>query len=168
MVKEWAVDDLDVELLLAGWRWLCPQEVEVVARNAFGDLFLSDETGSVYQLDIAGGALNKIAISVSEFCELSARSDKQEEWFAKNDEAVAAARGLQPDVSQCIAFNIPLCFAQSGAGNEPYIANLYKHLSFTGDIHRQMAHLPDRVTLKLVVRNIDVEQAGEPRRQVRD
>lgn len=45
MVNEWAVDHLDVDLILVEWRWLCPQRVELVARNAFGDLFLSDEVG---------------------------------------------------------------------------------------------------------------------------
>lgn len=76
---------------------------------------------------------------------------------------------MQPDALQCIAFDIPLCFAQVGAGNRAYIANLYEHLSFTGDIHKQMADLPDGARVKLVVKNnIDGELAGGPTPQVRD
>ncbi len=164
----WTVDHLNAELLLAEWRWLCPQKMVLVAKNAFGDLFLSDESGAVSQLDIAAGKVSRVSESVSEFRELSASPHGQEEWFARKDELAAAARGLMPNASQCIGFSTPLVFAESGAGNKPYIVDIYEHLSFLGDLHRQIAELPDGAKVRLVVKNLGVDQAGDSDLQVRD
>jgi hypothetical protein len=61
MAHLWPVDDLDVERLLADWRWLCPQKLALIDRNAFGDLFLRDEEGRVFRLNVAVGSLSLIA-----------------------------------------------------------------------------------------------------------
>jgi len=53
MADYFLVDHLDVNRLLREWRWLCPQPLELVARSAFGDLFLGDEAGKIFKLDIA-------------------------------------------------------------------------------------------------------------------
>jgi len=66
----------------------------LVAKNAFGDLFLSDESGAVFHLDIADGKMSRVSESVSEFRELSASPNGQEERFARKDELAAAAKGL--------------------------------------------------------------------------
>src|ERR1700724_1992163 len=60
-VQRWfAVDNLDVERLLADWRWLCPGRMRLAARNVFGDLFLADESGSLFRLDVAVGKLTRV------------------------------------------------------------------------------------------------------------
>jgi len=93
-MENWfAVDHLDVERLLADWRWLCPQRTTLVARNAFADLFLRDESGEVFRLNVAVGKLAKVADSEAQFRELAASHEKREEWFAEADEQAAAARG---------------------------------------------------------------------------
>jgi hypothetical protein len=159
MVNWWAVDHLNVDLLLAEWRWLCAQKMALVAKNVFGDLFLTDESGAVLELDVAVGKLSKVSESVAEFRDLAARPDKQEEWFAKKDERALAAWGLMPNSLQCIGFSTPLVFAESGAGNKPYLVDIYEHLSFLGDLNRQIAELPDGANVRLVVRNLGVDQA---------
>jgi hypothetical protein len=55
------VADLDVDRLLADWRWLCPEQMTLVARNAFGDLFLCNEAGNIFWLDCAIEKLTKVA-----------------------------------------------------------------------------------------------------------
>jgi len=114
-MENWfVVDQLDVERLLADWRWLCPKPMTLLARNAFGDLFLRDESGEVFGLDVAAGKLTKIADSEAEFCELAASQEKRAEWFREAAEQSALARGLKPDVTQCIGFSVPLIFASAG------------------------------------------------------
>ncbi len=67
-MENWfAVDHLDVERLLVDWRWLCPKRMALVARNAFADLFLQDELGGVFRLDVAVGKLTKVADSAAQF-----------------------------------------------------------------------------------------------------
>ena len=54
-------ETLDSERLLCYWRWLCPQSLAVIQRNAFGDLFLRDEVGRVHMLDVGLGDFSLIA-----------------------------------------------------------------------------------------------------------
>lgn len=53
----------------------------LLARSAFGDLFLRDESEEVFRLDVAVGRLTKVANSEPEFRELAGRREKQGEWF---------------------------------------------------------------------------------------
>jgi|GEM_PF-4474929 len=54
-------EHLDVEKLLAEWRWLCPAAMITVARNAFADLYLRDKHGKIFQQDVAVGKLTNAA-----------------------------------------------------------------------------------------------------------
>lgn len=152
MMQWFAVGHLDSIRLLAEWRWLCSAQMSVIARNAFADLFLCDENGTIFRLDVAAGKLDKVADSDAEFRGLVERSEKREEWFAESEEAASAARGLMPNENQCIGFTVPLVFAESGATNTPYIVDIYDHVAFLGDIHRQIATLPNGSSVRLVVK----------------
>jgi hypothetical protein len=146
------VGDLSAELLLEKWRWLCASPVTIIARNAFGDLFLLTESGVVSKLDVSMGQLTKIAETVEQFLSLAKSPEKRQELFAEEDERAAAQKGLVPNAAQCIAFKIPLCFRESStASDNVYIANLYDYIPFLGDIHRQMANVPDGRKIKLRV-----------------
>ena len=152
-MENWfAVDQLDIERLLADWRWLCPKPMTLLARSAFGDLFLRDESGEVFRLDVAVGKLTEVADSEAEFRELAATREKRGEWFREAAEQSALARGLKPDATQCIGFSVPLIFAESGSPDAPYLVDLYEHLSFLGDLNRQISSLPDGAKVRLRVK----------------
>jgi len=146
------VKHLDIERLLAYWRWLCPQRMTLLARNAFGDLFLREESGKVFRLDVAVGKLAEVAESEAQFLELAASRDKREEWFAQADEEAAATRGLKPDDNECIGFSVPLVFSDGGRSDTPYVTDLYDHVSFLGDLNRQISSLPDGTKVRLQVK----------------
>ncbi len=145
------VEHLDVERLLSDWRWLVPRHMTLIARNAFGDLFLRDDSGSVIWLGAAIGKATTVADSEAHFLELAATPEKREECFAESDEQAAAARGLKPDATQCIGFSVPLVFAESGSPDTPYVADLYDHVSFLGALNRQIANLPEGAKARLVI-----------------
>jgi len=151
-MEQWfLVDDLDVGRLLSEWRWLCPQRMTLVARTAFGDLFLRDEAGAVFWLDTAVGKLSKVASSETEFCEEARTSEKRSQWFAEPDFRACIKRGLNPTSSQCVGFSVPIAFAESRSSNTPYIADLYEYVSFLGDLNRQLSSLPDGAKVRLKV-----------------
>ena len=87
------VGDLSAELLLEKWRWLCASPVTIIARNAFGDLFLLTESGVVSKLDVSMGQLTKIAETVEQFLSLAKSPEKRQELFAEEDERAAARKG---------------------------------------------------------------------------
>lgn len=142
---------LDSERLLREWRWLCPQPLTAIRSNAFGDLFLRDEEGKVHWLDIGSGVFTLIAESVHEFTELAETSDRREEWFAEQEVIAAAERGLVPGPGQCIGFYPPVVFAESRGGSSAYVIDLYENVSCLGDIHRQIATLPDGARVRIIV-----------------
>jgi hypothetical protein len=125
----------------------------LVARNAFADLFLRDELGHIYCLDVAVGTLTKVADSDAEFIELAKTQEKREKWFAGSDEHAFAARGLKPNANQCIGFSVPLVFAVSGSPNSPYVADIYDHVGFLGDLHKQIPTFPEGTQVRLKVKH---------------
>jgi hypothetical protein len=151
-MKQWfLVDHLEVERLLSEWGWLCPLRMALVARTAFGDLFLRNEAGVVFWLNTAVGKLTEVAGSETEFREMAETSEKRKEWFAEPDLQACAARGLNPTSSQCIGFSVPIVFAESGSPDTAYIADLYDYVSFLGDLNRQISSLPDGAKVRLRV-----------------
>ena len=151
MVPRFSVQHLDVEKLLANWRWLCIDEVTLIARNAFADLFLCDKAGYVSRLDISAGKLTRVADSEAQFRQMAETEEKREEWFAESDEQAAASRGLTPNTNQCIAFAVPLAFVESASNNKPFVVDIYEHVRFSGDMHRQLSHLPKGAKVRLKV-----------------
>lgn len=129
-----------------------PQKMTLVARNAFADLFLLDEAGKVFQLDVAVGKLAKVADFEAQFLELSEARENRETWFAESHEQASVARELKPNANQCIGFSVPLVFAQGGSPNTPYLVDIYDHIGFLGDIHRQISPLPDGAKVRLRVK----------------
>jgi hypothetical protein len=146
-----SVEHLDVDRLLSEWRWLCPQRMILVARTAFGDLFLRNEEGVIFWLDTAVGKLTQAARSELQFFELAELSEKQKEWFAEGDRQAALKRGLNPTPAQCIGFSVPVVFAGGGAHDTAYIADLYEYISFLGDLNHQISNLPNGAKVKLRV-----------------
>jgi hypothetical protein len=151
-VEQWLkVDDIEVERLLSHWRWLCPAKVWLLAKNLFGELFLIDESAGVLWLDTTAGKLSKVANSKAEFLVLAETSQKRREWFVEQEAAVYADRGLVPGSSQCIGFDVPALFAEGGTPDTAFIADIYDHISFLGDLHQQLSASPDGSKVRLRV-----------------
>jgi hypothetical protein len=119
MTYQWPMGDLDGERLLRDWRWLCPQKVTLINRNAFGDMFLRDEQGRIFRLDVSIGSISLIAESESQFLVLSENADHIEEWFAASDARAFAERGLIPGANQCIGFSVPLVWPKGRVVHNP-------------------------------------------------
>ncbi len=146
------VDRLDVSRLLEQWRWLCCQSVTLVARNGFGDLFLRTNERKILWLNVGGGTLTEIAESELAFEHSLAESAKRELWFAEQQLAAFAERGMKPNDLQCIGFKTPVVFAESrSAPDNAYVADLYEQVAFLGDLHRQIADVPNGGKVRLKV-----------------
>jgi hypothetical protein len=151
-MDNFAVDHLDVERLLKEWRWLYPHPVRLIARDAFGNLFLEDQGGRVLRLEIHGGEVREIASSRGIFDEGVQDPVLRDDWFGTVDEASGAERGLVPGPLQAITFAIPIVFKQGGYAANAYIGELYEAVSFLGDLHHQIHELPDGAQVRLRVK----------------
>ena len=149
MTKYFAVEQLDIERLLQEWRWLSSASFSLVARTAFGDLFLRNDAGEIFQLDVGVGRLTKLSSSETEVRHTLENRETRRRLFAEAEVDAAATRGLVPDDSQCIAFTVPTVFAESSTQASPYIADIYECVSLLGDMHRQISDLPDGSAVRL-------------------
>ena len=147
------VESLDADRLFVDWKWLYPEPVTLVARNAFGDLFFKGSAGTISWLQVDVGRITKIAASSSVFLEQLSSGENRETWLLEQDTRAFAEHGLQPGALQCIGFKIPIVFAEAGTyPDNAYIADLYEQVSFLGDLHRQLAEHPDGTKIKLVIK----------------
>ena len=125
---------------------------DIRAEREEADLFLRDELGHIYCLDVAVGTLTKVADSDAEFIELAKHQEKRKKWFTESDEHAFAARGLKPNANQSIGFSLPLVFAESGSADSPCVADIYDHVGFLGDLHRQISTFPEGTKVRLTVK----------------
>jgi hypothetical protein len=56
---------------------------------------------------------------------------------------------LIPGPYQYIGFSVPLVFAQSGSPDTAYVTGIYDQIGFLGDLHNQIATMPDGAKIKL-------------------
>jgi hypothetical protein len=153
MLNPFAVDHLDVERLLAEWRWLVIGTMALVAKTVFGDLFLRDETNAVFWLNATNGTFIRVANSEGEFRKLAAIEKTRETWFAQSDEKRMLDKGLRPNPIQGIGFSIPLVFKESAKSNKPFVLDIYELVSFLGDVARQISECPDGSEVRLRVKS---------------
>jgi hypothetical protein len=140
-------NDLDGERLMKTWLWLCHETTTLTARNVYGDLFLTNPAGVIYRLDIGDGTLTAIADSKSAFEELLV--DKGNEWFPEQ-----TVNGVMPDSAHCIGFKIPVVFEQSAdVQQNAYVADLYEYVAFMGNLHQQLADVPDGGKVRIVLKS---------------
>ncbi len=146
------IEGLSAERLLTQWRWLCPQEVKLVAVSPFGDLFLAAPEGAVHRLDVSLAKFERIARSVSEFNEQASDSERLQDWFSEDVAAALFEEGFRPKKGQCLGYKTPIVFKEStGKAENIYIAELYEYVSFLGDMHCQIRNVPDGGKVRLVV-----------------
>lgn len=50
-----------------------------------------------------------------------------------------------------MGFGVPAVFAEGGTPATDYLADIYEHVSFLGDLHRQIVSLPDGSNVRLRV-----------------
>jgi hypothetical protein len=150
MIPYFDVDDLDVDKLLRDWRWLCPQAVTLVAVDAFGDLFLENQNGSVMRLDVSAGEVASVAESRALFVKSAANAENQKAWFCSDAEMRLEKAGLGIGSRQCYAFKTPLVFREASNRIENvYVADLYECVSFLGNLHLQLRDCPDGSKVRL-------------------
>ena len=151
MTQSGSNETLDSERLLHYWRWRCPQSLTVIQRNAFGDLFLRDDAGRVHMLNVGSGDFSLIAESVHEFAQLANTPQGREKWFAEREANAAAVRGLVPGPGQCIGYYPPVVAAECNGLDSAYVTDLYDNVGWLGDMHRQIATVPDGAKVRIVV-----------------
>lgn len=84
---------------------------------------------------------------------LAQSPEKREEWFAEREANAAMERGLNLGPGQCIGYYPPPVFAECDGLNSAYVTDLYDNVGWLGDLHRQIAALPDGAKVEMVIKS---------------
>jgi hypothetical protein len=157
MPREWAypyfdIDGLSSERLLATWRWFCPQAIQLVAVDAFGDLFLEDAEGLILRLNCRLGQLERIANNRSEFRSGADKNELRQEWFEEDAAIALAEKGFPVFKGKCIGYKTPIVFREASASaDNTYIAGIEEYVAFLGDLHSQLTDVPDGGRVRIII-----------------
>jgi hypothetical protein len=147
------LDGVDLQALLEFWRWLIPVSLRPLFATALGDLFLQDEEGAVWWLDVGAGTLETIAANNDQFQDSLRDSEKVSYWFGERFVDDLRASGLTLKPGECYSYLMPPI---TGGRYEPgnfRIHDVVTHFQVWGPIHESLKDIPDGTTIEFVVKN---------------
>ncbi|HZF01691.1 MAG TPA: T6SS immunity protein Tdi1 domain-containing protein [Methylomirabilota bacterium] len=145
------LDGIAVENLLSDWQWLVRGKFTPVLMTAFGDLFLRNEAGQIYFLDLMCGEFNQVASSQEEFENLCDDREQRRKWFIGH--FIMELRKLhgELDSGQCFSCKIPLSLGGKLEASNFARIDFQVHYSVLGQLHRQTKHLPPGTKIDRIV-----------------
>jgi type VI secretion system (T6SS) immunity protein Tdi1 len=90
--------------LLKFWRWLIPESLNPVCVTKLGDLFLADESGSVWFLDAGTGSLERIADSTDAWTRRLSDPNQLNLWSARPLVEKLEKAGLRLQEGECYTY----------------------------------------------------------------
>ncbi len=145
-----------IEQLLADWRWLLPDDVELVVITKMGDAFvrrLSD--GAILWLNVTEGSVDQVSASLDKFQAAIAESQNIEKWFLPDIVQGQSALGVNPNLNECLSFKVPPILGGQVDADNIEVTDIAVHFSVAGQIHKHTKDLPHEA-------KIDRIEIGEP------
>jgi hypothetical protein len=133
----------DDATLLQCWRWLVGDSVRILMVTALGDLFLSDDLGSVHRLDAGWGTLKVIARSTEEFRKVLSEPGRAEEWFVPELVGDLITSGVRLGPGQCYGYKLPPVLGGKLEPSNLEPTQLPVHFGILGQIHEQTRGVPE-------------------------
>ena len=128
--------------LLADWRWLLGDSMQLLVVSALGDMFLADAAGRVHWLDTGTGQLTEVAGSAEEFKRLMQQRENADQWFVPELIGDLIASGLRLGPGQCYSYKKPPVLGGEIQPRNFKPTDLSVHFSVLGQIHQKISELP--------------------------
>lgn len=130
--------------LLSAWQWLIGTSKLPVLIAASGDAFVQDTSdGSVHVLDVGSGAMHQVASSFEEFQALLQDNDFVVDYFAVEMIGDLRASGCILKAGEIYSFKQPPVLGGDYVLSNIEPTDIEVHFSIAGQIHEQVAALPD-------------------------
>jgi hypothetical protein len=137
-----------IEQLAESWAWLLKDPFRPVLFSVLGDMFFARDDDSVWWLNTGTAEVTRVAESVDAFQERLG-TDQAEEWFLPHLIELLHAAGKIPEDGECYTY-VTLPILQEGRYEVDNLnpVSAWEHFSLTGEIHRQIAALPEGAKVK--------------------
>ena len=141
---------VDIHRAIDRWNWMSLSGLTVIAVSAFGEVFLRDGTGAVFQIDTIEGRLLKVASSTRALTAMLQDPQTRDERLLGGLVIGARNRGLILEPGECYDFKIaPILGGQMSLdeiAKFPFVAKLH----IAGQIHEQVKNAPPGTTIDQV------------------
>lgn len=152
--KDLSIDfsNTDSNKLIVDWIWLIGNDKKPIMISSIGDMFLQDNNGKVYWLNVGEGLLDFVSNSLDDF-KLKLKDDSQvDEWFMIELVKALKESGLELTKGKLYGFKkLPVIGGEYVPENFE-LTDLEVHFSLTGQLHKQIKDLPDgtKVNFKII------------------
>ncbi len=128
---------------LEDWAWLEPgPQLTPRFTNAFGDVFLEDDRGALWFLDLLAGTVTSPWSDSSALQTYLETLDAGDRFFMAGLAQHANSRGLVPGSSEVLSFTIPPVLGGPISLDNLEVADFEVTVSIAGQIHGQVRDLP--------------------------
>lgn len=143
------IDDLTIKFnqgisdnLTADWTWLIGPDKKPILVSAIGDMFLKDDNGSIYWLDVGQGKFELVATDINDFKIKLTEIEQVNEWFMIDLTTELKLSNKLKDGQLFSYKKLPVIGGDYSVDNfEP--TDIEVHFSIAGQIHEQIKDLPD-------------------------
>lgn len=144
-------DSHALDALANAWAWRLQTPFQPVLFSAVGDMFFARDDGSVWWLNTGTAEVTHVASSVDHFRE-QLGTELADEWMLPDLVAGLHEAGKIPEPGECYTYVTLPIFAEG----KYEVDNLnpvpaHEHFGLTGNIHQQIAGLPDGTQVKVQV-----------------
>lgn len=143
-------DGVDMETLLDDWSWAMPEQWRPVLLTAMGDVFAQGDSGSVYFVDMVEGTITPIADDGPSFQSLLKDTQFVTDHLfpSRITNLREAGKALAP--KHVYSHKQPLVLGGEDDVDNVEVTDVSVHISIHGQIHRQVADLPDGASIDSV------------------
>ncbi len=143
---------IDTNKLMEDWLWLVGSDKQLIMISSIGDMFLQDDYGKVYWLDVGGGLIELVAENVEEF-ELKLKDNTQiYDWFMIELVSKIKRTGMELTTGKLYSYNMPPVLGGSYNPDNFSLIDIEVHFAVAGQILEQIKDMPDgaKVQFKII------------------
>jgi hypothetical protein len=143
-------DEASLRTLRQSWNWLLGEDWSPVLFSIWGDVFLRHEN-QVEWLNTGTGEITTVSEDEDAFREALA-TERGDDWFMPGLATALREAGKWPGEGECFTYAIYPIFAEGRYEVANFaVVPAREHFSLSGDLHRQLAELPDGTQVRLSV-----------------
>ena len=144
------ISKIDLDDICSDWQWLLNNEFSPIMVTLSGDIFFSDNGGSIHWLDTGTGQLKKVAQSLNDFLAALEDIDNIDNWLLASTVLDLIESGLILKENQVYSYKLmPIMNGDYSITNFD-ATDMSVHFSITGQTCRQLQNVPDGTKINKV------------------
>jgi hypothetical protein len=134
--------------LTEDWAWLIGTNKKAILVSAIGDMFLTNDNGNIFWLDVGQGKMEMVAADKNEFEKRLTDIEQVNKWFMIDLTTQLRLSDKKLKEGQLFSYKkLPIIGGDYSIDNfEP--TDMEVHFSFAGQIHNQIKDLPNGTKIK--------------------